>query len=289
MSQALKLNSFKNNDISEIKELDLETIKSIKNFENILEKFEERFFLLYCIHENCNSFSNEFSLYTNSLSAEKSHIASIDFIKINRIFGKGLINILAAFKTMLEHLETSIKREFGEESKEFIFFKKIQAEEFDNNFSYSFCYKLRNYMQHCSIPKFEFSLQYIRDESEMPQVTSKFHFNRDDLIKNYDSWGKPVKKNLLLKEDTFCVFTTLNEFINSLNKIFFKMKDIFQFNQVKEAQEYIISLLNEKEDYIGQDYGIGNLEKEKGLKANMIKTSLLKSVNDFKELINSNY
>ncbi|HFF2592068.1 hypothetical protein [Acinetobacter baumannii] len=67
------------------------------------------------------------------------------------------------------------------------------------------------------------------------------------------------------------------------------MKDIFQFNQVKEAQEYIISLLNEKEDYIGQDYGIGNLEKEKGLKANMIKTSLLKSVNDFKELINSNY
>jgi len=288
MSQALKLISFKKNDISEIKELDLETIKSIKKFENILEKFDERFFLLYCIHENCNSFSNEFSLYTNSLSTEKSHIASIDFIKINRIFGKGLINILAAFKTMLEHLETSIKRDFGQKSNEFIFFKKVQAEEFDNNFSYSFCYKLRNYIQHCSIPKFEFSLQYIRDESKSSQVTSKFHFNRDDLLKNYDGWGKKVKENLLLKEETFCIFTILNELINSLNKIFFEMKDIFQFKQVNQAKDYILSLINEKEDYIGQDYGIGNLAKEKGLKANMIKTPFLKSVNDFNEIINSN-
>ncbi|MDS7933331.1 hypothetical protein RMB03_18475 [Acinetobacter sp. V91_7] len=286
MNKTLKLYSFKDKDMCEIKELNATSIKLIENYENILRKFDERFFLFYCIQENYNSFNDDLSSFVKDIKVEESHIASINFIKINRIFNRGLINILAAFKTMLEHLETSIKREFGEESNEINFFKKIQKDEFDNNFSYSFCYKLRNYIQHCSTPSLKFSLEYSRNNSDEPTVSSKFHFNRDDLIKNYDSWG-PVKERLSLKEETFCVFTVLNELINSITRIFIEMKEIFQFEQIKKAKNYIISLLNEEEGYIGQDYAIGIFDKEKGLKANMIKTSLLKSFNDFNEIINS--
>ena len=75
---------------------------------------------------------------------------------------KYIKNFLYSIRTFLDHTETNLKRRYGKNSERFNDFKKACSEAYDNNFSYKFIYKLRNYVQHCGMPpsQLNFSRHY---------------------------------------------------------------------------------------------------------------------------------
>jgi hypothetical protein len=67
-------------------------------------------------------------------------------------FDEMLINLLTAFRTYLDHTESRLKRQYGQNSPQLQAFKSATAAAFDGTFEYRFMYKLRNFIQHSGFP-----------------------------------------------------------------------------------------------------------------------------------------
>jgi hypothetical protein len=115
-------------------------------------------------------------------------------ININRV----LLNFLSAFRTLLDHMEYILKKEYGNESENFKKFKKICSEQYDKYFSYRFLYKLRNYAQHCGMPVGSLTIDSRANNIESKEVEDYLavYFDRDTLLNKYDSWG-PIKNEIM--------------------------------------------------------------------------------------------
>lgn len=130
------------------------------------------------------------------------------FIQIN----KGVLNLLSSLKTLLDFAETYLKRKYGEKSKQFQLFKKEQAIKFDESFSYRFCYKLRNYAQHCGLPVggLETQATHLSPTEMLSNYTVTLY--RDHLLSDFD-WGRHVEEDLTKLPEAFdlqihlCSFT----------------------------------------------------------------------------------
>lgn len=131
-----------------------------------------------------------------------------------------LANILNSFRTYEDHLKHCISDNLSEESNEFKKFKAILSDIYDSNFSYRFCYKLRNYIQHYELP--------IKKISYNDRQIINFSVNRDILMK-YKKWGK-VKEELIKLDNFFDIKTLINDYYNSLNVIHSKMRDVLAPN-----------------------------------------------------------
>lgn len=143
-----------------------------------------------------------------------------------------LLNYLSSFKTFLEHSETILKRKFGTKSKEVVDYKSFQSKAYDNSFSYRFFYKLRNYAQHCGIPlNFNHSL----NASAEIKIKILLYFNRDELLKEYDSWGV-IKNDISKLSERIDFFPHFNETTNNLVDIAEKFKTLMTQEIIKSAQ-----------------------------------------------------
>ena len=90
---------------------------------------------------------------------------------------------LFEFRTCLDHIETEIKRQYGEDSEFWRFYKRHKNEAYDNHPEYAFTYKLRNCSQHCT------EIVHGFNGSEGLGLSS----NRELLLTGYDGW-KPCHK-----------------------------------------------------------------------------------------------
>lgn len=96
-----------------------------------------------------------------------------DKIKIIRTGNKMLLSYCASVKMLVEKIESFIKHNCSH--KEFDDFKKFLSKVYDDNLSYRFVMRLRNYMIHCDMP-ITIAKTSITDGCGL-------YFNRDELLK----------------------------------------------------------------------------------------------------------
>lgn len=289
MKNINQLVKFSGNKIVALNVLDQETLKTIDKAEEDLYNFDQDFRLLQCVLDNHESFESELkNSLLNGASSDQNLIGFVDFSKIIRIIDKWLLNILSSFKAMIEHLETRIKRNYGNSSKEYKLLKSLLSYEYDNEFSYAFSYKLRNYIQHCGMPKVVFNISQNMENPNEIQLSLELDLHRDELLNSYDSWTT-VKERLMQQEEKLCLLNILEELMSSLIRIFIGIKELISFEKAKQAHLLILNIISENETYRGQNYGVCTLMERSGEKLNIntriLKTILFDSLNSFNELI----
>ncbi len=99
-----------------------------------------------------------------------------------------VLNFLSSVRMFLDHKETELKRLGEVGTQRLANFKRITNQAFDNDFSYRFLYKLRNYVQHCGVPMGRFGYsECLEDDTVTRELV--VNFDRDILLQNFD-WGK---------------------------------------------------------------------------------------------------
>ena len=217
------------------------SIDELNNFENLRRLFQ--IFLL-----NHNEFieftlSNSKLLFENSLSITgNKENYNKHFLNLNRIF----LNYLTSFRTLLDHIETTIKRKYGKSTKEATLFKESTAYLFDNFFAYRFIYKLRNYAQHCGLPIDEFSISATRVSDDKFKAEYKIDFDSVTLQKKFNEWG--LVKEDLMKYTKISVFPILDEMRIAIDILWNKITSIFEAD-IENAINFLID-------------NVGHLKKE---------------------------
>lgn len=142
-----------------------------------------------------------------------------------------LLNYLSSIRTYLDHSQTFLTRKYGQKSNQVKKFNDLLSFNFDNNFSYRFLYKLRNYAQHCGIPidTLSFSSQYDRENNKIHGHLNAF-FEPDKLLANFDSWGAKVKLDLLAMNEPF----DLRYIRESMTSIMFNIN--YNFKKINSAK-----------------------------------------------------
>jgi hypothetical protein len=160
----------------------------------------------------------------------KSHKHTELLRKLNR----EVEEFLHAFKIYLDHTELRLKHAYGETSTQFRAFKAATGIEFDNNFSYRFCYGLRNYL-HTAKPISRFSeSQNIFDGKLVCQTTIGFNVN--DLLV-WEKWHSLVKDDFAARGDFFPAAGIFNSAVESMNRIHQATFETEREALVSEAQE----------------------------------------------------
>ncbi|KEY51401.1 hypothetical protein, partial [Citrobacter amalonaticus] len=140
-----------------------------------------------------------------------------------------ILNLLASARTFLDHMQTHFERSSKSDRTKIETFKIITANEFDTKFSYKFMGKLRNFVQHCGMPPISYNLRKFYSEKDTLNTELTLMFDRDFLLKEYDSWGAHAKPQLEAQNAEFPVITLVNEYIYSLINIYVRCieDDIF--------------------------------------------------------------
>ncbi|WP_312173972.1 hypothetical protein [Chryseobacterium sp.] len=148
-------------------------------------------------------------------------------IESNRKF----INYLSSFRTLIDHIPNIFTSEIKKDFQ--LFLNSL----YDNEFSYRFMYKLRNYTQHCGLPitKYESKLDHSFIEIYLKMQA-------EHLLNSYDSWGVTVKTDLKKYHDIDSKSIIIEHF-NQVRKIYsktlFLLKDelLLKFNRIEKSIE----------------------------------------------------
>lgn len=210
--------------------------------------------------------NNSFELLENSESPLLLNRSYLNKFKIesNRKF----INYLSSFRTLIDHIPNILNDEF--KKKDFKLFLNLL---YDNEFSYRFMYKLRNYTQHCGLPitKYESDLNH-----SLVKIYLKIQV--DHLLNNYDSWGMIIKNDLKKYRDidsSSIIEDHFNLVRKIYNKTLFLLKDEFLTKFI--AIEETITM------YRGDHKLLLLLEQDNG-KLDCIKYIPLEEIDEFKRL-----
>lgn len=157
------------------------------------------------------------------------------YIDLNRL----ILNCLFAIRTYQDHVETRLKKEFGVKSEEYQLYKNLTNTCYDENFSYRFLTKLRNYSQHCGLP----TGSIIFSENEKGKRI-KIKLSRNDLLEKYDSWSQKVKPDLLKQPEYFDIIPLLNDNVRYLEEINNKIDKVL-VQKFKNEGYRLLQLLHE--------------------------------------------
>ncbi len=273
------------NKISEIRPLSNEEIEVYDTQKNIFMEFVNDFALVEYVRLNYESLMELLHETILKVAKEPSFIGSYPFKNFPFLLNTRILNYMMSVKTLLDHMETSINRRFGEDSTEFVYFKTLTANEFDSKFSYRFMYKLRNFVQHCGMPPLSYTISKSLDEtSSTLSIELIVYFMRDELIRGFSKWGPQVKADLTQMDESFSIMPIFNEHINAIFKVYILFNEKYHITKALKAKEYMINFIGESSDYIGDEYIIAKLKKtETGLSINKktIPTSAFEKISDF--------
>jgi len=212
------LGYIKNKEIVGVRNLSQEDFAEYKKASSELEKYMLSGQLFSITLLNHDDFVETIRSYLEALSTDQDigkHNLDRFVLNLNR----KILNYLCSARTFLDHNETELKRSFGKSEVEF--FKTICSEHFDNSFAYRFLYKLRNYAQHCGMPVGNFIIESEKDPTSETgkRVTVSLLFDRDKLLKRFDRWGAPLKKEISEMHPYFDVAPLLEEMMYRLGDI----------------------------------------------------------------------
>lgn len=210
----------------------ISSIDELNNFENLRRLFQifllnHNEFIEFTINDSKLLFENSLSITGNKENYNKH------FLHLNRIF----LNYLTSFRTLLDHIETIIKRKYGKSTKETMHFEELKSYLFDNFFAYRFVYKLRNYAQHCGLPIDEFLLSATKVTDEKFKTEYKIDFDSEKLLKKFDGWG--IVKKDLMKYNEISVFPILDEMKVAIDILWNRVTSIFE-TDIDNAVSFLI-------------------------------------------------
>jgi len=252
-TQVQSLAKVVNGTIHEIRIPTHEELQLLESANAVIGEFNHNFKLMeYMLHN-----AKEISLFLDDTLNRVAHVAgSINGFFYDETAKKiniTLLNFLTSARTFLDHFETFVKRKYGKSSEESELFKSIVSHEFDNEFAYSFMYKLRNYVQHCGMPPIDFEIKTITDE-ENPSIEYVLNFNKNILLRDYDSWGAIVKPRIEAQEDLFPVIPIVESLLVSYKKIYSVFIKTTYFEEIKIAKDQILEFINEPPSYCKDEY-----------------------------------
>lgn len=150
----------------------------------------------------------------------KSLMDGPDLTNVRMDMNRTMLNFLSMVKTFSDHVETYLKRNYGETSSPAKTFKAAQSAVYDKSPSYRIMYQLRNYAQHCGLP-----IQSISFSSQSTQMygtiyTDKFLAlcDRDHLLLSFD-WKK-VRPDVEQQEKHFDIIPHVFEYMQNLFDIY---------------------------------------------------------------------
>ncbi|WP_145854448.1 hypothetical protein [Pedobacter suwonensis] len=134
--------------------------------------------------------------------------------KPSHILFRQLMELMSTFNAFLNHWNTSLKRTFGENSKNYNDFKKSTAEQYDNHFEYRFLYGLRNYIHHCGMPNIMVTSKLDENENQVHH----FMVNKTELIEGMD-WKKRILSDFASMNESFDIFPYFKVLIQCVTRI----------------------------------------------------------------------
>lgn len=238
------LGTYNNPEINTCKELSENDFKTCIQSMTALKKLSDDDNLFRIIELNYNDLKSNIESYL--LTFPKTHKADFyEFdhmiIDINRL----ILNLLSSIRTFLDHSETKIKREYGKASEEYELFKTETNTAYDNNFSYRFLYKLRNFAQHCGLPSGSAELNSSITKNDVLNL----YFLRDELLSKYEGWGA-VRNELMEQSQMFDVLPLLDEKYILLKNIHEKVSNKIASNY-RTQSNLLLNLLLILKDEVG--------------------------------------
>lgn len=200
-------------------------------------------------------------LNKNDSSKKYNHeFASLD---INRVFN----NFVISFRSLVEHTEKRILKNYGSESQEYRELKEFLSSCYDNLFSYRFLIRLRNYVIHYNQPVY---LDMRTATKRKPVITP--YLKKSDLLM-HDEIKKKLKNDVARFKEKILIEPIMKEIQGFMN-IFYPAIISILSNSVNVSAS---SLINFQIKYTkGEEYrmDLGILKSTKGDKFRMFFTQL---------------
>ena len=221
------------------------TVKECENHQRALESINEfwnNLQLLQIVKLNYEDYESILSQIRNEYHVSHQMNFSImrnSKLKINRC----ILNLLSSIRSFLDQYETNLKRKYGDSSEELKLFKSICSEQYDAEFAYKFCYKLRNYAQHVGMPLGQVSINSELDETDKAITQIEVMFDRDYLIDSYDSWGAELTKDIKRQNEFFDINMLLQKMMDCINEISLEVSRI-ELVKVLPHAEFLVDLVN---------------------------------------------
>ena len=156
-----------------------------------------------------------------------------------------IVNWLTSFRLFLDHAQFDLSRRFGDTSPQLNRFQSVKSVVFDGSVGYRFIYKFRNYVQHCGSPLSSIVIGRQGENGGETRRSVAFTLNRDQLLRDYDGWGRFVLQDLSEMTETFQLEPLARDAMNGVREINKVLLDISIENgartisDVREALELI--------------------------------------------------
>lgn len=206
--------------ITAIRDLSDEEYQDYRKASDCLLNYSKDQQLYAIVTSNFNDFVGVLRNYSQEYAKNPSAVNWIMMEKMVLNINRHLLNYLSSVRTFLDHTETKLKRNYGDQSERFKRFREACSKSYDDNFSYRFLIKLRNYTQHCGMPLGGLTLH---SEEKPPYSGHVYHslkvkFSRDELLE-YDSWGSRIRKEISELPSEFEIVPHVVEMMKCLAKI----------------------------------------------------------------------
>ena len=168
-------------------------------------------------------------------------------------FNRCLINFIASFKSFVEHCEIRVKSIFGSTSDEVLEFKSYLSNLshlFDNNFSYRFFIKLRDYAIHVGYPienvlfsKYTFN----------PAGTDCWYevqtFGSKNKLSSSNTFNSRIRGEIVNQEEPFDISLYIFEVYDLIINVFRKFLSVASREFIEPANRFItLSEIHNQED-----------------------------------------
>lgn len=272
------------NKIKPIRELNIAEYEIYEKAITCLTNFSSDLQLLTIVHLNYYDYENTLvRIFEEFNKSPNMSWDSIDAMNIN--INKSILNFLSAVRTYLDHSEKNIKKRTGGDSQRTMLFKLACKKAYDNNFSYRFLSKLRNYVQHFGMPVGNLSLQKSLDEPYSKEIhhTLAVKFSRDELLQ-FDSWGIQLKKEIQNLPPEFEIKPHITEMLRCIERINYTLIED-DLPELIQSAEYVKQLLTEIKNMPGFPCLLRNInltDKQISTELEWIPYHLVKKVDFFK-------
>lgn len=240
-----------NKNYTVVRELSPSEESLIQNSNDILTRFADEQQLYHMAYA---AYEEYISVYQNCMENYGLSPELQPMIKENIItnLNTKIINFLTSVRTFLDHTEANLKKNNGETSEKYKCFKEITSKLFDQNLSYRFIYKFRNYVQHCGMPGIKMSMSSRLADETSGQIlrTVKIKLDRDELLQKYDSWGSIVKRDLQNMPEEIDITTHISNMIQYIERINSYLIDA-DLKELNQAADSIITISSEAKPNIG--------------------------------------
>lgn len=237
--------------ITAVRELSDTEYEKYKKAREHIRRFSSDQHLFTIVRLNYDDYVNLLKQYLEEYT-KNPHIGWSRIERMALDMDRHILNYLSAVRTFLDHSETNLKRRYGTDSLRVRRFKDACASAYDNNFSYRFLYKLRNYVQHCGMPPVELTLHSKETDPRSKDVQHSLavRFNRDELLSKFNKWGSRLTREIQELPLMFEINLYLTEMMKCLERINLTLFED-DLPELIQSAEYIQKLISNTKDMLG--------------------------------------